>query len=141
MRWIASLIVVVLMPPLFAAAEDQVWYVKCRIWNSIPRVGPLHHACVVICDSSEKPYCIDSRGCKVGNPNLTYYGNRPHQSGFSPEEPPVVEITVTRIYVPADVVKDRMASYGGRWTLIKNCQTAAKWATQPDSRFLATVMK
>ena len=140
MRWIASLAVVVLAATC-GRAEESVFYVQCRIWNHIPRVGPLHHACVVFCKPGQYPYCIDEDGKKVGNPKLTYWGSRPGRPGFSPEKPPVVEITVVKIDLPASVVRARMASYDGDWTVARNCQTAAKWAVKPESSILAVVMQ
>ena len=134
MRWLISLLFIVLTP-LVAAAEDQVWYVRCRIWQVIPRVGVLHHACVVICDSKEPPIVNGH-----GNPRLTYYGSRPSCLGFSPEGN-VIEADARRVDIPPGVVRQRLEEYDGRWTLIKNCQTAAHWAVQPpDKRTLWSVM-
>lgn len=140
MRWIASLAVVILAATC-GRTEEEAYYIKCRIWNNIPRVGPLHHACVVFCKPGQHPYCIDENGKMVGNPKLTYWGSRPGRPGFSPEKPPIVEITVIKIDLPASVVRGRMAGYDGDWTIVKNCQVAAKWATEPGPSIWNVVMR
>jgi hypothetical protein len=129
MRWIAAvfLTLVILLP---ARAEDAVFYIKCRIWDSVPTCGPLHHVCVVICDDKVPPLMPDG----TGNPSLTYWGCRPSHPGFAPEAY-VVQGKAQKINVPPAVVKQRLTEYNGKWTLIKNCQTAANWAVSKPGKW------
>ena len=106
--------------------DEKVYLVKCRIWDSIPAVGILHHQCILICDEGTPPFITDSRGHRIANPACTYFGTRPKTTGFTPERT-VVEIKAIEVNVPASVVRERMAAYQQPYSWLKfNCQYAAK---------------
>lgn len=133
MRWIVALLLL-LAPACSVRGDEITYYVTSRIWDSIPKLGPLHHASVVICDSSIPPVVVDEKGRKMGNPALSYYGSRPGQYGFHVESS-VVEASARKIDIPPELVRQRLSEYDGRWSIIHNCQVAAHWAISPAGKW------
>lgn len=93
----------------------------------LPRFGPLHHRGVFFCPAGQS---ISKDG--VTSPKCMGYGTQPGMDVFRPEGART-EITYREIDLPAKEVADRIENWNSRWTLLHNCQTAAKAVTAMEA--------
>lgn len=137
MRYVlACLLAALLTLPLLAAETpglpadvETAWLCRSRIGGWVPRIGRLSHASVILCPPGEFPFAVDAEGRVISNPSCQQYGTQPKHSHFLREDEPRVGATFEMAAVPAEVVRQRIATFERPWRWWFNCQHAAKEVT------------